>query len=35
MILKYLFECVQKFIGVDKHNADDMTLVVMRLSREN
>ncbi|MBC7825639.1 MAG: PP2C family protein-serine/threonine phosphatase, partial [Candidatus Parcubacteria bacterium] len=35
MILKYLFECVQKFIGVDKHNADDMTLVVMRLSRES
>ena len=34
MILKYLFECVQKFIGVGNHNADDMTLVVMRISGE-
>jgi phosphoserine phosphatase RsbU/P len=34
MILKYLFDCVQKFIGVGNHNADDMTLVVMRISGE-
>jgi phosphoserine phosphatase RsbU/P len=32
VILKYLFECVQQFIGTGNQNADDMTLVVMRVS---
>lgn len=31
LILKYLFDCVQKFIGVGNTNSDDMTLVVMRV----
>ncbi|WP_201782649.1 PP2C family protein-serine/threonine phosphatase [Calothrix sp. 336/3] len=29
-ILEYLFEKLQKFIGADKQNTDDMTLVVLR-----
>lgn len=31
-ILKYLFDQVQQFIGISNHNADDMTLVVMRVN---
>jgi sigma-B regulation protein RsbU (phosphoserine phosphatase) len=31
MILKYLFDRVQQFIGVGNPNSDDMTLVVMRV----
>ncbi len=31
-ILKYLFDQVQLFIGTDKHNADDMTLIVMQVT---
>ena len=31
LILKFLFDCVQQFIGVGNHNSDDMTLVVMRV----
>ncbi len=34
MILKYLFDCIQQFIGAGNQNADDMTLVVMRISPE-
>ncbi|MBD1823999.1 PP2C family protein-serine/threonine phosphatase [Cyanobacteria bacterium FACHB-DQ100] len=30
-ILKYLFDCVQQFIGMGNPNSDDMTLVVMRV----
>ncbi len=30
-ILKYLFDCVQQFIGAGNPNSDDMTLVVMRV----
>jgi phosphoserine phosphatase RsbU/P len=32
VILKYLFDCIQQFIGTGNQNADDMTLVVMRVS---
>lgn len=31
LILKYLFDCVQQFVGVGNSNSDDMTLVVMRV----
>lgn len=30
-ILDYLFDQVQQFIGADRHNEDDMTLVVMQV----
>jgi sigma-B regulation protein RsbU (phosphoserine phosphatase) len=35
LILKYLFDRVQQFIGVGNHNADDMTLVVMRVEERD
>jgi phosphoserine phosphatase RsbU/P len=31
VILQYLFDCIQQFIGDNNQNADDMTLVVMRV----
>ncbi len=31
-ILDYLFERVQQFIGAEKQNTDDMTLVVLQVS---
>jgi sigma-B regulation protein RsbU (phosphoserine phosphatase) len=34
-ILEYLFDRVQQFIGDDKRNEDDMTLVVMRIEAAN
>ncbi len=33
-ILEYLFNQVQKFIGPDRHNEDDMTLIVMQVKPE-
>ncbi len=33
-ILEYLFEQVQRFIGADRHNEDDMTLIVMQVKPE-
>lgn len=33
-ILDYLFSQVQKFIGSDRHNEDDMTLIVMQIRPE-
>lgn len=33
-ILQYLFDLLQRFIGSDSHNEDDMTLVVMRVKPE-
>lgn len=33
-ILDYLFEQVQLFIGPDRHNEDDMTLIVMQVKPE-
>ncbi|MEM7769559.1 MAG: PP2C family protein-serine/threonine phosphatase [Cyanobacteria bacterium P01_E01_bin.6] len=34
-ILDYLFEQIQQFIGVARHNEDDMTLVVLQVRHEN
>lgn len=33
-ILDYLYDQVQQFIGADRHNEDDMTLVVMQVKRD-
>ncbi|MBF2003086.1 MAG: PP2C family protein-serine/threonine phosphatase [Synechococcales cyanobacterium M58_A2018_015] len=33
-ILEYLFNQVQQFIGADRHNEDDMTLIVMQIKDE-
>lgn len=33
--LDYLFDAVQKFIGVNHYNSDDMTLIVMQVQEEN
>ncbi|NJM86093.1 MAG: PP2C family protein-serine/threonine phosphatase [Hydrococcus sp. RU_2_2] len=33
-ILDYLFDQIQQFIGADRHNEDDMTLIVMQLKPE-
>ncbi|MDJ0704720.1 MAG: PP2C family protein-serine/threonine phosphatase [Leptolyngbyaceae cyanobacterium MO_188.B28] len=33
-ILEYLFNLLQKFIGADRQNEDDMTLIVMRVKPE-
>jgi phosphoserine phosphatase RsbU/P len=33
-ILNYLFDQVQEFIGADRHNDDDMTLIVMTVNPE-
>jgi len=33
-ILEYLFNQVQQFIGSERHNEDDMTLIVMQIKRE-
>ena len=35
VILNYLFDQVQEFIGADRHNEDDMTLIVMKVNPEN
>ena len=34
-ILDYLFDQVQQFIGGDRHNADDMTLIVFQVQNED
>jgi sigma-B regulation protein RsbU (phosphoserine phosphatase) len=34
-ILDYLFNQVQQFIGADRHNEDDMTLIVMQVKTED
>ncbi|GAB4380830.1 MAG: PP2C family protein-serine/threonine phosphatase [Elainellaceae cyanobacterium] len=33
-ILDYLFDQVQQFIGADRHNEDDMTLIVLRVQSD-
>jgi sigma-B regulation protein RsbU (phosphoserine phosphatase) len=33
-IVDYLFDQVQKFIGRDRHNEDDMTLIVMQVKAD-
>lgn len=34
-ILDYLFDQVQQFIGADRHNEDDMTLIVMQVKSDD
>jgi sigma-B regulation protein RsbU (phosphoserine phosphatase) len=34
-ILDYLFDQVQKFIGPERHNEDDMTLIVMQVKPDS